>query len=114
LKFGFLNLGTGNVKAAREEALALLDKDPKYPEAAFLLAETGRAPKDNEAVRQRLDKLVQQTGVTVWSEIGFGTLDFQTGNFTNAKARFTHAHALDPNSPAPIMRSACYTGRSTI
>jgi tetratricopeptide (TPR) repeat protein len=81
LKSGFLNLTLGNTKAAREDALAILDKDPNYPEAAFLLAETGKKQPDSDVIRQRLEKVVQQTGATAWSEIGFGTLDFAAGNF---------------------------------
>jgi len=97
LKKGFLHLALGDVKAAREEAIAILDKDPKFPEAAWLLAETGKTPADANLVRQRLEKLVQQTGVTAWSEIAFGRLEHQAGNLPQAKARFTHATSLDPN-----------------
>lgn len=103
LKSGFLNLSVGNQAEARNDALAVLDKDPKYPEAAFLLAETARGAKDVGAIRQRLDQLVQQTGVTAETEIAFGTLAFQAGDLTNAEKRFTHAQTLDPNSA-----SACY------
>jgi tetratricopeptide (TPR) repeat protein len=98
LKAGFLNLALGNTKGAREEAIAILDQDPKYPEAAFLLAETVKKQTDADIIRQQLDKVVQQAGVTAGSEIGFGTLDFHAGNFKNAKVRFTHAQTLDPNS----------------
>ena len=103
LKAGFLNLALGNTKGAREEALAILDQDPKYPEAAFLLAETVKTQTDAQTIRQRLDKVVAQTGVTASSEIGFGTLAFQAGDFKDANVRFTHAQTLDPNSS-----SACY------
>src|SRR5450755_2590200 len=58
LKAGFLNLALGNTKGAREEALAILDRDPKYPEAAFLLAETVKTQTDAQTIRQRLDKVV--------------------------------------------------------
>ena len=87
LRMGFLNLSLGNAKAAREEAMAVLEKNPKYPEAALLLAETGRTQKDAEAVRQRLDKLVQQTGITAESEIGYGALDYIATKFKEAELR---------------------------
>jgi tetratricopeptide (TPR) repeat protein len=86
----------GNTKAAREDAIAILDKDPNYPEAAFLLAETGKKQPDSDVIRQRLEKVVQQTGTTAWTEIGFGTLDFEAGYFIDAGVRFTHAQTLDP------------------
>lgn len=98
LKTGYLQLAVGDVPSARQEASAILEKDPKYPSAAFLLAETGKSRKDTDAVRQRLQNLVQKTGVTADSEVGFGTLAFNSGNFTEAQTRFTHALALDPNS----------------
>ena len=97
-KLGFLSLSVGSTKEARDEALAILEKDPNFPEAAFLLAETGRTPKDAEAVRQRLDKLVQQTGVTAGTEIGYGTLDFLAANFPSAEQHYSRAQALETNS----------------
>ena len=99
LKFGLLNVAVSNTKIAREEALFILDKDPKYPEAACLLAQTGRTPKETEAIRQRLDKLVGQTGVSSWTELGFGMLALQAGKSSEAQTRFASAVALDPKSP---------------
>ena len=99
LKLGLLNLATGNTKAAREEALFILDHDPKFPEATILLAQTGRTPAEAEAIRQRLDKLVTQTGVSIWTELGFGMLALQTGKLDEARTRFTNAQTLDPKSP---------------
>ena len=99
LKLGHLNLAVGNAKDAREEALFILEKDPKYAEAAFLLAQTGRTQKEIETIRQRLDKLVEQTGVSAWTEIGLGMLDLQAGKLQEARTRFAHAQTLDPKSP---------------
>jgi tetratricopeptide (TPR) repeat protein len=102
IKLGYLNLSFGNAKEARAAALAILDKNPKYPEAAFLLAETARGAKDTDSVRQRLEKLVQQTGVTAETEIGFGTLAFQSADFTTAEKHFVHAQILDTNSASAL------------
>ena len=98
LKLGQLNLLLGNLKAAQTEALDILEKDPKYPEAAALLAQTGKTPKDITPIRQRLDKLVEQTGVSAGTEIAFGLLALQAGQLNEAQTRFTHAQALNPKS----------------
>lgn len=98
VKLGQLSLLLGNLKDAQTEALAVLDKNPKFPEAAGLLAETGRTPKDAAPVRQQLDKLVEQTGVTAETEIALGTLALEGGQLDEAQTRFTHAQELDPKS----------------
>ncbi|MFO1487470.1 MAG: tetratricopeptide repeat protein [Verrucomicrobiota bacterium] len=96
LKIGLLNAASGNHKAAREQALFILDKDPKYPEAPPLLAQSAKTAKDQETVRQRLDKLVTLIGPTVWTELAFGSLSVQAGKIGEAKAHIEKALALDP------------------
>src|ERR1051325_5520517 len=91
---GFLQWRSGFRKEARLEALAILDKDPKYSEAAFLLAEAIEG-KDIEDAQKRIEHVVQQTGVTAESEIALGTLEFKTGNLDGAQKRFIHAQSLD-------------------
>ncbi len=98
LRLGQLQLLLGDAKAAQTEALAILERDPKYPEAAALLAQTGKTKKDADTTRQRLDKLVGQTGVSAETEVAFGMLALQAGQLKEAEARFTHAQTLDPKS----------------
>ncbi len=98
LKLGQLNLALGDTKAAQTAALAVLEQNPKYPEAAPLLAQTAKTAKDAAPVRQRLDKLVAQTGVSAETELAFGMLAVQLGQLDEALVRFTHAQALDPKS----------------
>ncbi len=98
IKLGQLNLLLGRTEAANTEALAILDKDPKYPEAAPLLAQTAKTKKETDTIRQRLDKLVAQTGVSGGTEIAFGMLAFQAGQLKEAETRFAHAQTLDPKT----------------
>ena len=98
LKLGQLNLVLGDLKAAQTEALAILDKEPKYPEAAALLAQTAKTKKDTDLVRPQLARLAEKTGITVETEIALGMVALQTGQLEEAQTRFTHAQALDAKS----------------
>jgi tetratricopeptide (TPR) repeat protein len=98
LESGLLNLTLGLKKEAREDAVAVLDKDPKYPKAMLLLAQASDE-RDQETARLRLEQVLEKTGVTAESELAFGMLASQSGNFNEATQRFTHAQALDSKRP---------------
>lgn len=114
VKSGYLSLALGRKTEARDDALAVLAKDPKYPEAARLLVEASDE-KDLPAVQQRLEDIVKQAGVSAESEMAFGSLASRTGNLNEALKRFTHAQSLDPKrADAPFGLGAVYWMRGDL
>jgi tetratricopeptide (TPR) repeat protein len=97
-KAATLYFAVGDLKNARQQANAALDQSPTNSEAAILLAEWARTPKDIEEVRQQLDKLRQRMGPAAWMEVALGTLDLRAGELKAASAAFTNALTLDPKS----------------
>ncbi len=91
-----LDLALGQRKQARDEALAILDADPRWPRAACLLVDASE-DRELDATRARLGKLVQQTGATAETETSYGALEVRAHDFDAALSRFNRALSLDSN-----------------
>jgi tetratricopeptide (TPR) repeat protein len=95
-KAATLYFAVGDLKRARQQAIAALDQSFTNGEAAILLAQWARTPKDIEEVRLRLEKLRRQTGPNALVEVALGNLDVSAGDLGAASAAFTNALLLDP------------------
>ena len=94
LKLGAIYLGAGQMKEARDEAVFVLDKNPRDAQAPILLAEAAATNQIAET-RLRLQKM-SQSGETAPLEVALGALSFRQGDLKTAEADFKRAVTLDP------------------
>ncbi len=119
-------LATGKPKEAHDEAVFILEKNPRDDEALILLAESAVTEKTVEETKQRLRLLSQSVGDRAAVQVALGDLCFRQRDFQGAEAAFKRAQMLDPKSSAacsalgnlywsqknlqaaePALRSAC-------
>lgn len=100
LKMGQLNVATGNLKEARDEANYILDHRPQDPEAPQLLVGTITKPAEIDAVRLRLQGLPPPAPGGAPVLVAFGLLELRQQHFTEAASLFQQAQAVDPKFAA--------------
>ena len=98
VKLCMIYTASGQLKAARDTANLILDRNPQSPEAPLLLAHSVTTLKEIAAVRARLEKLAA-AGDRAAYQVSLGTLAFREGDVKSAAANFKRALALDPKSP---------------
>src|SRR5690348_12332534 len=98
MKLGSIYLAAGKLKEARDEALFMLDNNPRDELAPILLAESA-ATNELAETRQQLQKMSQQ-GETASLAIALGILSMHERDFKAAETDFRRALALNPKSSA--------------
>ena len=97
-KLGMIYTASGQLKAARDTANLILDRNPQSLEAPLLLAHAVSTTKEIAVARARLEKLAA-AGDRAAYQVALGTLAFREGDTKSAAANFKRALALDPKSP---------------
>ena len=87
----------GQLKAARETAGFILDRDPQSAAGPLLLAQAVTTTKEIAAARARLEKLAL-AGDRAPYQVALGTLAFHEGDAKSAEAAFRRALKLDAKS----------------
>ena len=99
LRLARIDLASGNLKEARDEANFMLQKNPRDPEAPLLLVETAITPKVIKETRESLKKLPIAAAGSAPVLVALGSIDFRQYNFKDAEAAFqTGCSAIDPKS----------------
>ncbi|HSY16735.1 MAG TPA: tetratricopeptide repeat protein [Candidatus Acidoferrales bacterium] len=97
MKLGMVYAAAGRMKEAREQAIFVLDRDPKMDQAPILLAQTAVTTQEVAQVQARLDPLMK-TGNRAAYEVAEGMLAFRGGDIKATEAAFRRALVLDPKS----------------
>lgn len=98
LKLGMIQLSTGNVKAAYDEALFVLDRRPQDEDAPLLLAEGATKPDTIAAARQRLQSLPPPVAASAPVQVALGSLELREHHLPEAGAAFRRAEAQNPKA----------------
>ncbi len=114
LKLGFIYLGVGKLKEARDEANFILDRKPQDDAAPILLAEAVRTKQDFAEVRKRLQQL-QPQGNKAALAVALGTLSFFDGDIKATETAFQNARSLDPKfAPAYAALGALHWAKNDL
>ncbi|MBK9992029.1 MAG: tetratricopeptide repeat protein [Verrucomicrobia bacterium] len=100
LKFAQLNLATGNLKDARAEAYAILERHPTNPDAPVLLTGTIARPQDIAEVRTRLEGLPAPTSSGAPVLTALAMIELLQGHIKEGEALLQKALAADPKFAA--------------
>lgn len=100
LKLGQLNLATGNLPEAQNQANYVLDRRPQDPEAPLLLASALASPAEVEAMRSRLQALPPPAPAGAPVLAALGMIEFRQRHFKEAEALYRQALAADPKFAA--------------
>lgn len=98
VKLGHILLSRSEAPKAREEALAILAKQPTHDEAILLLTYSSKTEAEMNDTRQRVSQLAQQTGPRASHHLSFANFLFRGKNIPAAEAEIRKALALDPKS----------------
>jgi len=98
LKLGMLQLSTGNMKAAYDEAVFVLDRRPQDEDAPLLLAEASTKPEIAATTRQRLLALPAAIQSSAPVEVALGTLELRERHLPAAEAAFRRAETQSPKA----------------
>jgi tetratricopeptide (TPR) repeat protein len=98
IKLGQISAAKGEFKDAREEALFILDRDPRDPEAPVLLAEVATTPKEIAEAQSRIEKLTTGPEKTGPILVAMANLEFKQKNPDAAEASLRKALSVDPKS----------------
>lgn len=110
-KLGVFYLIAGKPDEAKNEALYVLQRNPKHPDAPLLLASAMTSAKDGEQSRQYLAGLPTANTAPVKAALGF--LDMRDGRFLSAARTLDEAIKLDPKfTEAHAARAALHLGRN--
>ncbi len=96
LKFAQLSLATGNLKEARAEANALLDRQPTHQEAPLLLVATLTKPEDIAEIRTRLESLPASALNGAPVQTALAMIELRQGHPKECEALLQKALAADP------------------
>lgn len=94
------HLASGEVALARDEARAMLIKNPADAEAPVLLVQAAVSAKDTSDARQTLLGLPPAAANGAPVLLALGTLESREHHVVEAKALFERALAIDPKSSA--------------
>jgi tetratricopeptide (TPR) repeat protein len=97
-KLGLADFSLRDVKAARQEALEVLKRQPDNPDALLLLADTTTTTNQLKESLQKLDALPPAAKSQAAYHIARGTLWLRQQNLTNVESEFKLAVAQDPKS----------------
>ena len=112
LKLGTIYALAQDPDKAREEALFVLEKEPKNREALAILAGAAQTPKDVDAAVQRLEAVREEFRGHAQIHLALGILYGRKGNAAAAERAFKDAVAADPKSPETrITLGNFYLGR---
>ncbi len=98
LKLGMVQLSTGNVKAAYDEAVFVLDHRPTDEDAPLLLVEASTKPETVAAARQKLLALPAAIQSSAPVQVALGSLELRERHAPAAEAAFRRAEALNPKA----------------
>ena len=98
LKLGMIQLSTGNLKAAYDEAIFVLDRRPQDEDAPLLLAESSAKPEAIAAARQRLQSLPAAILSSAPVQVALGSLELRDHHLPAAEAAFRRAEAQNPKA----------------
>lgn len=99
MRLGQVSVAGRMLGKARSEALYILGKDPRYPEAPLLLADSSMTPEESEDSISRLKGLMKTAGEMPDYHLALGGLALRKGETNTAEAEFSRALAMDPKSP---------------
>lgn len=98
VKLGRIYLSAGQFQKAREEAIYILDRDPKNDDAILLLADGASTAKDVADSFQRLQKLQAQAGNRASWHLATAGLYYRQTNAPAGESAIQKALALEPQS----------------
>jgi tetratricopeptide (TPR) repeat protein len=98
-KLGLLALMGGSAKEARDEALFILDKQPKDTDAILLLAQTATSLEEAMATRLKLEELAKAQGPSWPVHIGLAELAFRENKVPEAEKQIAAAAKLKADAP---------------
>lgn len=98
-RLGKVELMFGEFQAAREAALAILEKRPNVPEGLLLLAESSYGPEEIKAAREKVDEILRITGETWSAHVTLAELAMREKETNIAETELRMALKLDPKAP---------------
>lgn len=100
LRLASLYLLARQLDQARQQALAVLERQPTNAEAVLVLADAARTREEVLETFARLEALQRQTGDHYSYELAAGNLHFRQGELQTAAAAFERALQLNPQATA--------------
>src|SRR5215510_195603 len=98
LKLGRIYLLGGKPDEARQEAAAVLTKEPHNVDALALLADTSTTPEQVDATIKRIDEALATVGDRAKPHLALGTLYLRRQDQARAERAFQEAVAREPKS----------------
>lgn len=98
IKLAQIFMAAQQLQDARQEAIYVLDRDPKNDDAILLLADTSATPADHADTQQRLQKLqAQAAGRAAW-HLASASLSLRQTNYQAAEGALRTALSIEPQS----------------
>ncbi|HVM59651.1 MAG TPA: tetratricopeptide repeat protein [Verrucomicrobiae bacterium] len=97
-KLAEIYLSVGKLAEARDEAVFVLDRNPRDDEAPLLLAGSSVSTNAMVEARERLQAVVRKAGETAALDVGLAHLEQARGDYPAAAADLERAKALDAKS----------------
>src|SRR5206468_7006353 len=98
LTLGLTHAWFRQFKEARDQAMAVLEKEPENAQALELLADTATTPETINQTQQLLDKVSSGAQAQAWYHIARGTLAARLKQLDKAETEYKQALAQDPKS----------------